>query len=161
MTYFRFGVHGSGVGGNYSGFGEYVAGCNAARVPCIVQAVDNAGPAYAIQQLGRDYDVIVFRMTSAGGVNLDRADYSADPVAFARRRMADINQYWPPELDRAKVWTVPVNEPSKEPGDVEWLAAFTLECGKISILNGWRHLAYGWSTGTPEPSFWQLPDVLA
>ena len=49
MTYFRFGVHCAGVGGNYDGFGQYVAACNAARVPCIVQAVDNAGPAEAVQ----------------------------------------------------------------------------------------------------------------
>jgi len=44
---------------------------------------------------------------------------------------------------------------------VQWLAAFTLECARISVANGWRHLAYGWSAGTPEPSFWELPDVLA
>ncbi len=160
MTYFRFGVHCAGVGGNYDGFGQYVAACNAARVPCIVQAVDNAGPAEAVQQLGRPFDVIVFRMTGRDGIALDLLPYSGDPAAFARLRMANIANYWPPELDRSKVWTVPANEPSKEPGDIEWLAAFTLECGRIAVETGTRHLAYGWSTGTPERDFWQLPDTL-
>lgn len=161
MSYFKFGVHAAGVGGVYDGFGEYVAACKAAAVPCIVQAVDNAGPAFAVQELARPFDVIVFRMTGREGVNLDRADYTADPVAFARKRMADIARYWPAELDRRKVWTCPINEPSKEPGDIGWLAAFTLECGRLSIESGWRHLGYGWSTGTPEPEFWGIPDVLA
>lgn len=161
MSYFKFGVHAAGVGGNYDGFGDYVAACGASDAPCIVQAVDNAGPAEAAAALARERDVIVFRMTSRGGVSLDQADYATDPVAFARQRMVAIEHHWPYALDRAKVWTVPVNEPSKEPGDIEWLAAFTLECARISIANGWRHLAYGWSMGTPEADFWELPDVLA
>lgn len=160
MSYLKFGVHAAGVGGNYTGFGDYVAACRDAGVPCIVQAVDNAGPAFAVQELERPFDVIVFRMTSRDGVDLDHLPYSGDPAAFARLRMANIANYWPPELDRSKVWTVPVNEPSKEPGDIEWLAAFTLECGRIAVETGTRHLAYGWSAGTPERDFWQLPDTL-
>ncbi len=160
MSYLKFGVHAAGVGGNYTGFGDYVAACRDAGVPAIVQAVDNAGPAFAVQELGRPFDVIVFRMTSRDGVDLDHLPYSGDAAGFARMRMANIANYWPPELDRRKVWTVPVNEPSKEPADIEWLAAFTLECGRIAIETGTRHLAYGWSTGTPERSFWQLPDSL-
>lgn len=160
MPYFKFGVHAAGVGGNYTGFGEYVAACKAAGVPCIVQAVDNAGPAQAVQALGRGMDVIVFRMTSKDGITLDRLPYSGDPVAFAHMRMDTIARYWPPELDRRKVWTVTVNEPSKEPGDIEWLAAFTLECGKIAIQTNTRHLACGWSMGTPEVDFWELPGTL-
>ncbi len=35
MAYLKFGVHGAGVGGNYTGFGEYVAACRDAGVPCI------------------------------------------------------------------------------------------------------------------------------
>jgi hypothetical protein len=149
MSYLKFGPHAAGVGGNYDGFGEYIAGCNAARVPCIVQAVDNSGPAEAVQVLGRDYDVIVFRMTSREGVNLDNSFRDIEPIAFARQRMADIARYWPPDLDRAKVWTVPINEPSKEASDIGWLAAFTLECARISVLNGWRHLAvFSWLDGS-------------
>ncbi len=160
MSYLKFGVHAAGVGGNYTGFGDYVAACRDAGVPCIVQAVDNAGPAFAVQELARPFDVVVFRMTSRDGIDLDHLPYSGDPAGFARMRMGNIAHYWPPELDRSVVWTVPVNEPSKEPGDIEWLAAFTLECGRIAIETGTRHLAYGWSTGTPERSFWQLPDSL-
>ena len=51
MPYFKFGVHAAGVGGEYGGFGGYVAACKAAGVPCIVQAVDNAGPTQTIQTL--------------------------------------------------------------------------------------------------------------
>jgi hypothetical protein len=37
MSYLKFGVHAAGVGGNYTGFGEYVAACRDAGVPCINQ----------------------------------------------------------------------------------------------------------------------------
>jgi hypothetical protein len=159
MTHFRFGFHGAGFG-NVDAGQSYIAACAASNRPATVFAVDNHNPALWVQALGRPYDVIGFRMTSRDGQSLDLLDYSTDPVAFARQRFAATANYWPTELDPARVWTTPCNEPSKEPGEVGWLATFTLEYARLSIERGRRFAAYGWSMGTPEPFFWRMASTL-
>jgi hypothetical protein len=193
MSYLRFGIHAAGVGGVYDGFGDYIMAMQHGNKPAIVFAVDNAGPAFAVQALGRPFDVVGFRMTQRDGVSLDQLDYGADPVAFGQWRFEKTLEHWPPELDAARVWTTPCNEPSKERfselaklvsssragvlssgqaqevrqlqeqinSDTQWLAAFTLEYARLSIAAGRRFAAYGWSMGTPEAWFWELPDTLA
>lgn len=160
MTYFRFGFHAAGFGNNDAGQ-PYIQSCGANGRPAIVFAVDNHAPAAWAQALGRPYDVIGFRMTGREGETLDLLDYGSDPIQFARQRFSRTGHFWPAELDPAKVWTTPCNEPSKEPGETTWLAAFTLEYARLSIEHGRRFAAYGWSMGTPEPWFWQLPDTIA
>jgi len=96
-NYLKFGPHAAGVGGVYTGLDQYIASCRDAGVPTIVQAVDNAGPAYTVQLLGRDMDVLVYRMTSRNGQSMDTADYRANPVTFAQARLAAIAPHWPPE----------------------------------------------------------------
>lgn len=159
MTYFRFGFHAAGFGNNDAGQ-QYIQACAASNRPAVVFAVDNHMPAAWVQALERPFDIIGFRMTGRAGESLDLLDYRSDPVAFARHRFARTAHHWPTELDPRRVWTTPCNEPSKEPGDTDWLAAFTLEYARLSIEHGRRLAAYGWSMGTPEPWFWQLPDTL-
>lgn len=155
MTHLRFGFHAAGFG-NVGDGQAYIAACAASNRPATVFAVDNHNPALWVQNLGRPYDVIGFRMTSRDGQSLDQLDYTTNPVEFARQRFAATAAHWPAELDPAKVWTTPCNEPSKETGEVGWLATFTLEYARLSIEHGRRFAAYGWSRGTPEPFFWRM-----
>jgi len=131
--------------------------------PIVVASVDSAGPVYEAQQRNNrnDVDVLVFRFNNRDGKNLEYCDYHADPITFANRRFNEIVRYWPKELDPSRVWTVPINEPSKEPEHAAWLAAFTLRMGQLSLQNNRRMLALGWSTGTPEPAFWREPRMIA
>lgn len=164
MTYLKFGPHAAGVGGVYDGLGEYIAACNAAGVPCVVASVNNAGPVYTVQELGRPFDVLLFRLTLKGGdgVQLDQANYNADPLAYAAYRMDELARLWPPELDHARVYVMAQNEPGKDiQHEKEWTAAFNLRCGEIAVARGWRFAAYGWSMGAPEADFWELPATVA
>jgi murein DD-endopeptidase MepM/ murein hydrolase activator NlpD len=160
MNYFKFGIHAAGSGGNYTGFGDYIAAMRDAGKPAVVFAVDNSGPAEAVQNLARPFDVIGFRMTGRAGETLDLLDYHTNPIAFAQQRFERTAVHWPRELDATRVWTTPCNEPSKEASEANWLAAFTLEYARLSVASGRRFAAYGWSMGTPEPWFWQLPDTM-
>lgn len=161
MTYFKIGVHGANGAGPGSVYGDYVRAMKDTGKPAIVQATDNAGVCLDVQNLGRDFDVISFRLTNRDDTDLDRADYSQDPTQFAQHRFNQIVHYWPPELNPAIVWTCPINEPSKEESEAAWLAKFTLEYGKLSVSAGRRSMALGWSGGTPEAYFWELPDMLS
>ena len=154
--FFKFGPHNAGVGTAY-GFGEYLAHMAVENKPAIVQSVDHAGVIYQAQLYGKDEDVLVFRFQKNG---LDLLNYSADPIEFARRRWADIVRYWPPELDPAKVWTVAMNEPSKEISEEDWIAECNMEIARLALESGRRYLAFGWSGGTPEVDFWENPTVL-
>lgn len=61
------------------------------------------------------------------------------------------------ELDPKSVWLEMINEPSKEPGEVElvaeWLYAVAIEANK----EGYKFCGPGWASGTPEPEAWLTP----
>lgn len=157
---FKFGVHFAGVGGIATGYSDYLRQMADAGKSAIVQSVDNAGPVFEAQTYNKPNDVLVFRMTNRDGITLDTANYTADPVVYANQRWEMIKYFWPTELNPRKVWTVCLNEPSKELSEENWLAEFTLECGKLAIRDKRRHLALGWSMGTPEQSFWEHQSMI-
>jgi hypothetical protein len=151
---FKIGIHGAGVG-SYDGYGHYRDALAAAGKPITVFCVDAAGPVWEIQNLGRPFDVLGFRIHAH-----ETLPYSGDPWAFAQQRFNETVAAWPPELDPAIVWTTTENEPSKEASEEEWLAQYVHSMGMLMADAGRRYAALGWSAGTPERRFWEHPAML-
>ena len=76
MTYLKFDIHAAGTGGNYDRFSDYVAAMSYSGRPAIVFAVDNSGPAVAVQDLGRPDLVLSGQRGLSAGLagNAQRAD---------------------------------------------------------------------------------------
>jgi hypothetical protein len=61
-------------------------------------------------------------------------------------------------LDKELVWFETINEVDKYRS--EWLGRFALATAQITLSEGYRWAAFGWSAGEPEPADWQTPSML-
>ena len=169
MSYYKFGFHCTATG-DMKGIGDYSKRLRAAGKPVIIQSTDSAGVIFEAQQVGsHPRDGLVFRRTGGHdphtNTDLDRlaeqdAKYVGDPIVTAQKRWQVLVDMWPPELDASRVWTVTINEPSKEPQNYDFLGKYALEQGHLAIAQNRKVLAFGWSAGTPERSFWENRYVL-
>lgn len=148
----KIGLHGAGVG-NYNGFGSYLSSAVNNKFRIVLQQTDADGQLAEIQSLNRPGDVLVFRRTGP----IEYLPYTGNPEQLAKERMATLFAAWPATLNPSRVWMCSINEPSKELSDRQFLARYELECCKIALGEGRRYLAFGWSTGTPEPEWWDHP----
>src|SRR5690606_14592821 len=125
---------------------------DAAGVPFFLKSTDNAQPLYIAQELMKASGVphvLVYRRVS--GVD-NVPNYQADPKAAAGFHWAQHKAIFPPELDPEYIWVETVNEVDKS--HAEWLAEFSYETAQLTLRDGFRWAAFGWSSGEPEPEQW-------
>lgn len=169
MSFYKFGFHCTATG-DFKGIGNYVRHLRAANKPVTLQSTDSAGIIFEALEAGsHPQDGLVFRRTGGRdpftNTELDRlaeedAAYTGDPIEVAENRWRVYVDMWPQELDPAKVWTVTINEPSKEPQNYDYLGKYSLRQGQLAVEQNRKVLAFGWSAGTPERSFWESEYVL-
>jgi hypothetical protein len=159
IGYTKIGFH-VGIGGNTEGLEEWMRDLDAAGVPFFLKSVDNAQPIYIAQELMKESGVphtLVFRKAS-GGTTYNLPNYDLPPAVAAQEHWQIHRDDFPPELDPNLVWFETVNEVDKNRS--EWLAQFAIETAKLTMQDGYRWAAFGWSSGEPEPEQWQGPYML-
>lgn len=159
IGYTKIGFHVS-VGGNTEGLEDWMRKLDAAGVPFFLKSVDNAEPIYFAQELMKESGVphtLVFRK-AAGGTKFNLPNYDLPPAVAAQEHWQLHRDDFPPELDPNYVWLETINEVDKNRS--EWLAQFAIETAKLTMQDGYKWAAFGWSSGEPEPEQWQEPAML-
>ncbi|MDT8304459.1 MAG: hypothetical protein RRC07_00875 [Anaerolineae bacterium] len=153
----KIGFH-TGPGGNQTGIGEWMQRLDAAGVPFFLKSVDTTSALFEAQAIVRNSDlphVLVYRTS---GDEFDVPDYSLPPAQAARRHWEQAKAVFPPELDPSLVWLETINEVDKE--RAAWLGEFAVATARMALADGYRWAAFGWSSGEPEVSGWELPSML-
>ena len=159
IGYAKIGFH-VGIGGNTEGLEEWMRDLDAAGVPFFLKSVDNAEPIFFAQELMKESGVphtLVFRKVS-GGNHISVPNYDITPEIAAQQHWQLHRDDFPPELDPNYVWLETINEVDKNRS--EWLAKFALETARLTMQDGFKWAAFGWSSGEPEPEHWQSPAML-
>ncbi len=159
LGYAKIGFH-VGVGGNTEGLEQWMRELDAAGVPFFLKSVDNAEPILFAQELMKASGVphtLVYRKVS-GGNHVSVPNYDLPPAQAAAAHWALHRDAFPPELDPNYVWLETMNEVDKNRS--EWLAQFALEHARLTLQDGYKWAAFGWSSGEPEPEQWQGPAML-
>ncbi|MFO7680027.1 MAG: hypothetical protein R6X34_08250 [Chloroflexota bacterium] len=160
IGYAKIGFH-VGIGGNTEGLEQWLRELDAAGVPFFLKSVDNAEPILFAQELMKASGVphvLVYRKVS-GGNHVSVPNYDQPPAEAAAAHWALHRDAFPPELDRNYVWVETMNEVDKNRS--EWLAQFALEHARLTLQDGFKWAAFGWSSGEPEPEQWQAPSMMA
>ena len=159
IGYAKIGFH-VGLGGNTEGLEDWMRDLDAAGVPFFLKSVDNAEPILFAQELMKASGVahtLVYRKVS-GGNHVSVPNYDIPPELAAQQHWQLHRDAFPPELDPNLVWLETINEVDKNRS--EWLAQFALETAKLTLQDGYKWAAFGWSSGEPEPEHWQSPAML-
>lgn len=159
IGYAKIGFH-VGLGGNTEGLEDWMRDLDAAGVPFFLKSVDNAEPILFAQELMKASGVphtLVYRKVS-GGNHVSVPNYDIPPELVAQQHWQLHRDAFPPELDPNLVWLETINEVDKN--RAEWLAQFALETAKLTLQDGYKWAAFGWSSGEPEPEHWQSPTML-
>lgn len=155
----KIGLH-VGPGGNRTGFGDYLRTLANAGVRAVVKSVEDYG---ALDETLRynSQNIAIFRLT---GGDLELPNYNNDPIDEAaihwnnrirpalEERAADYNGF-----DR-RIWVEVMNEPDRNRS--RWLARFAYEIARIANNQNYRIALFGWSSGEPESSDWQTPEMI-
>jgi hypothetical protein len=162
LSFVKIGFH-TGTGGNIDGLYDWMVELDAAGVPFTIKSADNAEPIYWAQQLAQASGVphvLVYRRSSLDGDlwGWDVPDYNLPPELAAQLHWERHRNHFPPELDKELVWFETINEVDKYRS--EWLGRFALATAQITLSEGYRWAAFGWSAGEPEPADWQTPSML-
>ncbi|MEM8859812.1 MAG: hypothetical protein AAGD96_15905, partial [Chloroflexota bacterium] len=158
MATAKIGFH-IGPGGNRNGLEVYMRRLDEAGVPFFLKTVGDAGPLFEAQEMMKASGVphvLVYRYASS---EHDTPNYSLAPAAAAQQHWDLHMERWPPELDPQAVWLETINEVDKERS--EWLAEFSIETARLAEAAGFKWAAFGWSSGEPEVSQWQGPQMQA
>lgn len=159
IGYAKIGFH-VGVGGDTEGLEDWMRDLDAAGVPFFLKSVDNAEPIYFAQELMKESGVphtLVYRKVS-GGNHVSVPNYDVAPEIVAQQHWQLHRDAFPPELDPSLIWVETINEVDKNRS--EWLAQFALETARLTMQDGYKWAAFGWSSGEPEPEHWQTPSML-
>lgn len=157
LSFNKIGFH-AGDRGRWADLVTMMEALDAAGVPFFLKSTDNAQPLYIAQELMKHSGVphtLVYRRVS--GVD-NVPNYNADPKDAAEHHWAQHKAIFPPELDPELVWVETVNEVDKN--RAEWLADFAWETAQLTMRDGFRWAAFGWSSGEPEPYHWESPSML-
>ena len=156
------------IGGNKTGSGAFIDRLNAAGIPVMMKGASDAGLCFEAQEKGKLHgveNILIWRATSD---REDRADYWLAPSVAAAKKWEEIQNLWPPELDKNLVWWEVINEPRKQDSENEeqptwgnmhttaWLGLFMVEMAKLMIPAGYKLCGPSFSSGEPGPEDWQL-----
>jgi hypothetical protein len=158
LGFAKIGFH-VGPGGNNNGLGTWMRRLDAAGVPFFLKSVDTGGPLLEAQQIMADSTVPHTLVYRTSGQEYDVPDYNLPPVEAARQHWARSIAAFPEELDPRVVWLETINEVDARRS--AWLAEFALETAQLALADGYRWAAFGWASGEPEPTDWQLPQMQA
>lgn len=89
--------------------------------------------------------------------NPDVPDYNKSPQQAAQEHWAWHKAGLPRELNPDTTWLETINEVDKN--RAEWLAEFAIATAQLTMAQGYKWLAFGWSTGEPEVEHWQGPKM--
>lgn len=85
-------------------------------------------------------------------------DYSKSPTAAATEHWAwHKRQAVRARVDPNTTWLETINEVDKN--HAEWLAEFAIATAQLTMADGYKWLAFGWSTGEPEVAHWEGPKM--
>ncbi len=157
LAFNKVGFH-AGDRGRWADLVDAMTALDAAGVPFFLKSTDNAQPLFIAQELMRQSGVphiLVYRRVS--GVD-NVPNYNADAAAAAAFHWEQHKAAFPPELDPALIWVETVNEVDK--GRAAWLAKFAYETAQLTLADGFRWAAFGWSSGEPEPEDWESAEML-
>lgn len=157
LTFNKIGFH-AGDRGRWADLVPMMTALDAAGVPFFLKSTDNAQPIYIAQELMRQSGVphtLVYRRVS--GVD-NVPNYAADPALAAAYHWEQHKAVFPPELDPALVWLETVNEVDQN--RAAWLGDFAYETARLTLQDGYRWAAFGWSSGEPEPADWESPSMV-
>ena len=145
--------------GSREGLQEYIESLDSAGVPIVLKSANDAEYIYEAQELAKASGVEHVLIYRDATHERDIPNYNLDPITAARLNWAENRRVFPPELDPALVWMETTNEPDRT--KAAWLAEFALEQAQTAVREGARYAAFGWSSGEPEPSHWESPQMLA
>lgn len=157
LAYNKIGFH-AGDRGRWHGLVEMMSALDAAGIPFYLKSTDNAEPLYIAQELMRQSGVphtLVYRRVS--GVD-NVPNYGVPAAEAARYHWEQHKAIFPPELDPQYIWVETINEVDKNRH--EWLADFAYETAQLTLADGFKWAAFGWSSGEPEPEHWETPAML-
>ncbi len=157
LAYNKIGFH-AGDRGRWHGLVDMMTALDAAGIPFYLKSTDNAEPLYIAQELMRQSGVphtLVYRRVS--GVD-NVPNYNVAPADAARYHWEQHKAIFPPELDPQYIWVETINEVDKNRH--EWLADFAYETAQLTLRDGFRWAAFGWSSGEPEPEHWETTAML-
>lgn len=154
----KVGHHG-GSGGQYGGITDAWNALTNLGIPATFGSADHAGTVYELAQIARASGVphnMFWRSTVT-----DVPSYVLDPHIAALHHWQAVRARIPPELLDYKdlIWMVPINEPDHW-NHADWLGWFSCELSVLMVRDGFKHLAFGWASGTPEYAHWETPGVL-
>ena len=147
-----------GPGGNHNGLGDFLDALVQRGFTPWLKSADAYGPLIDATSRG-GYGV--FRLSTRGqndGYDYDvPLRYEGDPWAAAHTHWQATKAKLPPELDKSRIWLEVVNEVDKN--QAEWLGAFAGHIADLANNEGYKILMFGFSSGEPEPEFWEHPNV--
>lgn len=147
-----------GNGGNHNGLGVFLDQMAAAGFRPWLKSADSYGPLIDATRRG---GVGVFRLSTSGqgtGFDFDVPNYFGDPATVAAAHWAATKAKLPPEFDKANVWLEVINEVDKN--QAAFLGAFATYIAMLANADGYKVLMFSFSSGEPEPKFWEHPHVL-
>lgn len=150
----------NGVGGNSTGWGEYLYRLDHAGIPAIVVAYDDYGycvDALRYQDLSGIEHVVAFHMSLSGGVPHED-DYGKDPIVAGAEMYQRHLSALPPEWD-SRTWLLWGNEGRHTPDMFNWWGDYAHTFTTLALADGIKTMAFGWSAGTPEHGFWDAASV--
>ena len=158
LDYVKIGFH-DGPGGSAVGIVEWMTTLDSQGIPFFLKSADDAGTLFQAQELSKKSGVphiLVFRRS---GGDYELPNYFDDPTEAAQEHWQKHLDAFPPELDKSMVWIESANEVDR--GRSEWMARYSLEIAKMAVRDGYKYAAFGWSSGEPEYTDWQAPEMEA
>lgn len=157
LAFVKVGFH-TGPGGNQTGIGEWMQRLDAAGVPFFLKSVDSSSALVEAQEIARRSDVPHVLVYRTSGDAYDVPDYALPAAEAARRHWEQAKAAFPPELDPSLIWLETINEVDQQRG--AWLAEFAAHTARLSLQDGYRWAAFGWSAGEPDSPVWEHPRML-
>lgn len=88
----------------------------------------------------------------------DCPPYTGDPHIAAINYFREIDDTFPPELDRNLFFIEAINEVDKN--ESQWIGEFLYELAIMLLDSGYKFAGPGWSAGEPEREHWETPGML-
>lgn len=148
-----------GNGGNHNGLGDFLDALKERGFSPWLKSVDSYGPLIDATRRG---GTGVFRLSTRGqndGFDYDVPNYYGNSDGVSNTHWSRTKAKLPPELDKANIWVEVVNEVDKN--QAAFLGEFAVATAQRANADGYKVLMFGFSSGEPEPEFWEHPNVLA
>lgn len=166
MEHYKIGFH-TGPGGNRTGIGEHWRTLDNEGIPASLISVDDYGPCFELDNIAKSSGVphvIVYRVNDKiPGFNPDVPRYDLDPILAAELWWNTMYLYLPPEFvsgdARKRVWIMAGNEVDKN--RASWLGYWARAVAVLANRDGFKIIAFGWSSGEPEYDDWTEPGMAA